>query len=111
MTAKQAISHLWIRKHNDTPLMNSINSQELALVPVMEEKAIVVRRQPRKSTEQRGTKRVERNRQRRHDGKRPTGSSMDRRNPGRNYKPNNATGGGGVASARRPPRRVVGLEP
>jgi len=60
LTASQALSHLWIRKHNQTRLAGSINSNEqLALVPV-EEHAIVVRGvQPRRPTVQKGTSRNE----------------------------------------------------
>jgi len=92
LTAKQAFSHLWIRKHNHTMLVGSMNSHEhLALVPESE-KAIVVRREPH---EQRGSVRHE-SRQRRHES-RATGMTS-RMNPP-------ATAVGGVAS-RRTPRRA-----
>lgn len=42
LTAKQALSHIWIRKFNQTRLAGSTNSEELALVP-MGDRSIVPR--------------------------------------------------------------------
>jgi len=43
LTARQALSHLWIRKHNKNQLMTgSMNSHELMLVPAMETSIVPV---------------------------------------------------------------------
>jgi len=112
LTAKQALSHLWIRKHNHASLMDSINSQELlALVPV-KEKAIVVRRQPREPKERRGPARHEvGTQQRRVSGRAAAAKAAGGRNPRPGPKPSGPDvggSGGGVASSGRPTSRAFG---
>lgn len=110
LTANQALSHLWIRKHNrNSSFMDSLNSSELQLVPI-EEKAMVVRRHGLEPTEQRVPVRDVSSRQRHRGSGRAAAGATNRRNPIRDPRPV-AASGERVPSARRPNRRVFRREP